>query len=272
MSQVWEHSEQKGSALILLLAIADFANDDGYAHPGVETLAKKCRMSERNTRYVIDALIASGELEMRQNTGRGGTNEYWVSISKNLNLFDSKGAKVAPRQRLQGCNPASKRVQSSVEKGATAIAPEPLNQKQPSKIWDGFEIAWKAIPKRAGNNPRGAAFKAYRARIAEKHTPVEMIEGAGRYAAFIRATGKEGTEYVMRGSTFLGPDKPFLQPWDLPKPPEQPQRPASWWASDDGIRGKAQELGLSLRAGESWPELRARVSGEIERRKATATA
>lgn len=81
---------------------------------------------------------------------------------------------------------------------------------------DGFEILWRTYPRRAGNNPKARAEKAYRARIAEKHTPQELLDGAARYAKFIRTTGKEGTEFVLMAATFLGTDKPFLQPWAAP--------------------------------------------------------
>jgi hypothetical protein len=33
MSQVWEHSTRKGTRLLLLLALADFANDEGICYP-----------------------------------------------------------------------------------------------------------------------------------------------------------------------------------------------------------------------------------------------
>jgi len=35
MSYVWEASKAKGSELLLLLAIADHAADDGYCWPGI---------------------------------------------------------------------------------------------------------------------------------------------------------------------------------------------------------------------------------------------
>jgi hypothetical protein len=41
MTQVWERSQHKGRALLLILAIADNANDQGLAYPSAKTLAKK---------------------------------------------------------------------------------------------------------------------------------------------------------------------------------------------------------------------------------------
>ena len=43
-----------------------------------------------------------------------------------------------------------------------------------------------------------------------------MIDGASRYTAYCADTGKTGTEYVMQAATFLGPDRHFLNEWDLP--------------------------------------------------------
>ena len=63
MTNVWENSIAKGSVLLLLLAIADNANDDGEAWPGTEYLAHKIRMSERQVIRLRQKLYDSGELE-----------------------------------------------------------------------------------------------------------------------------------------------------------------------------------------------------------------
>ncbi|MBX6391150.1 MAG: helix-turn-helix domain-containing protein [Frankia sp.] len=81
MSQVWEHSRQHGSALLVLLAIADFADDDGWAYPSIERLAEKARMSTRNVRYVLRHLEASGELMIVAGGGRHQTNRYRVLVA-----------------------------------------------------------------------------------------------------------------------------------------------------------------------------------------------
>ena len=79
MNRVWQHSRAKGSELLLLLAIADFAKDDGSgAWPSVETLAHKTRLSDRNVQYLVDKLVAAGELDVKQGVGRGRANVYSV--------------------------------------------------------------------------------------------------------------------------------------------------------------------------------------------------
>jgi len=53
IGRVWDHSAASGSFLLMLLAIADFADDDGNAYPSVPTLARKCRMKPRNANYIV---------------------------------------------------------------------------------------------------------------------------------------------------------------------------------------------------------------------------
>lgn len=45
MARVWDQSQHSGSELLMLLALADFADDDGNSYPAVPTLAAKCRMT-----------------------------------------------------------------------------------------------------------------------------------------------------------------------------------------------------------------------------------
>ena len=78
MARVWADSMHAGTELLMLLAIADFADDDGNAYPAVPTLAKKCRMSTRNANFILTALKVSGELEVRANEGPKGTNRYRI--------------------------------------------------------------------------------------------------------------------------------------------------------------------------------------------------
>ena len=80
MARVWADSTHAGTDLLMLLAIADFADDEGNAYPAVPTLAKKCRMSTRNANFILTALKASGELQVRANEGPKGTNRYRIVL------------------------------------------------------------------------------------------------------------------------------------------------------------------------------------------------
>lgn len=71
-------------------------------------------------------------------------------------------------------------------------------------------------PRRGGAQRWADAKKHIRARLREGHTWDEILDGARRYATYIRAIGKERTEFVLQGATFVGGNKGFLEPWDPP--------------------------------------------------------
>ncbi|HBI9798430.1 TPA: phage replisome organizer [Escherichia coli] len=81
---------------------------------------------------------------------------------------------------------------------------------------DVFEQVWREYPLRAGANPKKSAFSAWKARLREGVPPEAMLDGVRRYARYLAATGKTGTEFVQRATTFFGPDRNFENPWLLP--------------------------------------------------------
>lgn len=97
----------------------------------------------------------------------------------------------------------------------TTTSRAPRSDEEP----DDFAAAMAAYPKRVGGNSRGAALKQWRARLAQYGADEASIMSAGtvRYAAFMRATDKEGTEYVKMAATFFGRDRHYAEPWDAPE-------------------------------------------------------
>lgn len=110
--------------------------------------------------------------------------------------------------------------------GQTAKAPVlplfPEYSAPTPKITDAdFEEFWKLYPKRAGSNPKGPALKLWKARVKAGHAPATILAGTQRYAAYCKATGKIGTEYVKHARTFLSQEE-FLSPWNLPVTERRP--------------------------------------------------
>lgn len=72
MSWVWEHSQATGRDLLVLLAIADRADDEGGgAWPSQSTIAAKTRISVRSVQRALDDLVEMGELAIEQRAGGG---------------------------------------------------------------------------------------------------------------------------------------------------------------------------------------------------------
>lgn len=99
--------------------------------------------------------------------------------------------------------------------GAQADASTPTRSAK-REYSSEFETAWQAYPKRAGGNPKPSAYKAWNARLHEGVTPETLLAGVKRYAAFVVATGKLGSEYVKQAATFFGPDRHFEETWQAP--------------------------------------------------------
>lgn len=142
---VFERYPSGGGEMLLALALADHAHDDGtHIFPAIAHLATKTRQSERSVQYQLRRMEESGWLIL-VNAGLGGRRRGYGEGGKTrqyrINPEWIKDAEIAPfgkgaKSADQGCKTAQERVQNGVEKGATAIAPEPRatksNQEQPS--------------------------------------------------------------------------------------------------------------------------------------------
>lgn len=81
MSAVWsDETLESRTALLVLLALADYANDEGFAWPKIETIAKKSRTSQRAVQEVLTGLKEAGKLVIDFGKGPKGTNLYRVIV------------------------------------------------------------------------------------------------------------------------------------------------------------------------------------------------
>ncbi len=125
MSRVWDESIHNGTALLLLLAIADHANDDGLCWPSVATLAAKARVQERQAQNLIAQLEAAGELVVRRGHGRRNTSIYVVAIGEKGAIQREIDRAEKVQSSVEKVQSSAEKVQSSALKGAIAIAPDP---------------------------------------------------------------------------------------------------------------------------------------------------
>lgn len=193
LTLVWEHAKAEGGDLLVLLALADEARDNGGCYPGIDRIAAKARMTERNVRYVLRRLEQSGELVVVPGGGRANTNLYEIRVTPNLELGLQERGQNFP---IPG-KTAPKRGQSATETRKPA-APEPLDLK--------------ATEGRAGQekpSPVAALFKAYQAGIAKAYGAEEppSAKTNGQLAAIVRQLGAEPAMQVVR--YYLESRKPY---------------------------------------------------------------
>lgn len=77
ITNVWEQSPYEGKRLLLHLALADFANDEGTCFPSQKTLANKARTTEAWVNVSIKQMVKDGYLEVvEKGSGRGNRTTY----------------------------------------------------------------------------------------------------------------------------------------------------------------------------------------------------
>lgn len=107
MSFVWDNMELKGNNKLVMLCLADFANDEGYCYPSIETIARKSGIAESTTKGVIKRLVEEGFLQKKQRSKVGDSgrrvatsNAYYLNIGKVISgafeSLDSVCSKLRP--------------------------------------------------------------------------------------------------------------------------------------------------------------------------------
>lgn len=120
MSLVWE-LELPDSEKIVLLALADCANDEGLCWPGMASLVRKCSKSERTVQYMMRRLEEAGHMTRNEVTGKGC--RYTIHPRKACTP-----AEIAP---VQGATKPPQPLHPT----PAAVAPKPSkNRKEPSKF------------------------------------------------------------------------------------------------------------------------------------------
>lgn len=137
-----------------------------------------------------------------------------------LGAGDSPGGSAGAAPRIShSFEPVNESVNEPIKHtGASAIASAPTRSAKQDYSPE-FEKAWQAYPKRAGGNSKAAAFKAWNSRLKDGVKPEVMLAGVKRYAAYARATGSAGTQYVKQAVSFFGPDRHFEESWQAPSAP-----------------------------------------------------
>jgi hypothetical protein len=82
MSAVFERGPTNPHLRLLLLALADHADDDGVAWPSVERLAAKSAVSARQVQRSLQQLEAEGWLVVDRGRGRGHTSRYRLAVAR----------------------------------------------------------------------------------------------------------------------------------------------------------------------------------------------
>ena len=120
MSAVWEHAPAEGGKLLVLLALADHANESGLCWPSLPSLAKKARLSQRHVRRILRELERDALVATEIGTGPFGASHYRVICYREDNMTpltsETRGEDICDRGE-----------DARVREGRTPVSPKPSN-------------------------------------------------------------------------------------------------------------------------------------------------
>lgn len=90
LMRVWEHSQQRGTALLVLLAMADRADELGVVWAGTHWLATRARVNRRQIIRTVHYLETQGELivmRSRKPNGQTIVNHYIIATGASDELL-----------------------------------------------------------------------------------------------------------------------------------------------------------------------------------------
>lgn len=119
MSWVWDNSPYEGKQLLIHLALADWASDEGLCWPNQETIARKCRCSVETVRTTTRRMQDDGLLSIvEESKGRGTSHKYVLTNPKSFGGSSGKAQMDGENPQIQPPKPPN---------------PSPNNRQEPSK-------------------------------------------------------------------------------------------------------------------------------------------
>lgn len=207
MTWVWAHSPYSGERLLLHLALADFANDEGVCFPSHGTLAKKARCSQGWVSQTIKQMISDRLIEVIEpaGQGRGKVGRYrLLKGHTELDLFEPIGH-------------TSTANRSNSDASDTSL----LNRHESSNTDTDFDRLWKQYPRKTA---KGQARRAFDRVMRQSDAPTieTLCAAVDRYAApFV--SGDVQMTYCAHLATWLNGER-----WlDETQPTPQTAAPAA---------------------------------------------
>ena len=137
MSEIWDNQDPQltGSKLVIMLCLADHANDNGECWPSIARLAERARIAPANVSRHIKELETAGYLIVTRTSGTHNT--YVVSANPRANSIPPSGHSVAggPPPAPAPSHPARQRNSTPARQRNTtprANATHPARQREAS--------------------------------------------------------------------------------------------------------------------------------------------
>lgn len=199
MSEVWDHATVSQGTLLVLLALADSADERSReCWPAISSIAAKARLSERQVQRCIVELQSCEIIVITPNAGRSGSNLFRIQevtkwrgdkmsggdahVTGGVTPMSPGGVTpMSPKPSLRTIN------EPSIARDDDLFAAEPTAAPKIDKAEEAFKRFWAAYPKKSG---KPAAHRNFLRAVKGGADPEAIIRAAKVYA---------GSDAVVRG-------------------------------------------------------------------------
>lgn len=208
LNWAWEQATTSSGQKLVLLALADHANDDGHCWPGMKRIADKCAMSARQVSSHVANLEKAGLVTLNR---RIKENNQYSTYDYQLNFASGSLLPVeADFQRKPTSGTQQKPTSGGPAEADFRTEPSVKNRKKEPSVSsssddDGFEDWWKHYPRKVG---KGQARRAWKAAL-KKTDIATLTVTLALYKQMI--AGKDET-YIAHPATWLNGERWLDQP------------------------------------------------------------
>jgi hypothetical protein len=211
-ANVWRNSKSTGTKLLILVSLADQANDEGWCWPSVALIATRCRVSKRTVQRVLSELEDGHEI--RREEKRGCSTRYQVTVSP-VTVIDT-GDDLAP------VSPEVSGGDTAVTGGVPTVSPRNIIESSEPSLEPK-----KAKESRSHRLPSGWA-PNLKARNFANERGLDVDHEAEQFTNHHGSKGSKFIDWDMAFRTWLGNSSRWSKP--TRKPPSDSGLP-DWWTA-----------------------------------------
>ena len=175
MNWAWSVERLRPAERLVLLALADYADETGSCFPSQDALAERACCSTRTVRRVLDLFEEVGILgrSYRYVEGERSSNRYVLTSDYRTDWpvddYRTNRAELEAKSDTPGGHLCPTNHQNHQEPPVPPIAPQQIER--------AFEAFWSGYPRKAG---KATARKAFEKAVKRAGNPTLVLEGARR--------------------------------------------------------------------------------------------
>lgn len=213
------------NAKLVLLALANYADEDGVCYPSVKRLATMTGLSDRSVRYALQALVDAGAMDRNHRRRADGSR---TSDEYRLHIPAANGAASEQEARPAASKPSKRQIlhkQAARGAGLTTFEPsaEPKAITPQTPIGQLAALIFQLQPKDFRRSTRPDIAQALEAAVKRGGAKADIHAALKAYYA-LPDSRKEGGQYAKGAHRIINLDRwrDFLP---SPEPPAKPVTP-----------------------------------------------